>query len=229
MRVLAAAILALSVSAVQAADIQGTLVIERKLTRHSVTASIGPYQRGAAVPLATERRGDPLAFERTHVAVWLEGDLPSAPGSASMEQKDRSFVPDFLVVPVGSTVSFPNGDTVFHNVFSLSKPKSFDLGNYSKGQTRVVAFPKPGIVFVNCRLHPNMAGVIVVTPNRWCARGDEAGRFTLRDVPAGTYTVVAWHKAAGFFRARARVSGDSGATVEFLIPLRADGSDMAQR
>ncbi|HZU25349.1 MAG TPA: hypothetical protein VFA04_07495 [Bryobacteraceae bacterium] len=229
MRVLAAVITATCVSALQAADIEGTLVIKRRLTRPSVTASVGPYQRGAAVPLATDAAGDPLAFERTHVAVWLEGDLPTAPATASMQQKDRSFVPDLVIVPAGSTVSFPNGDTVFHNVFSLSKPKSFDLGNYPRGQTRVVSFPKPGIVFVNCRLHPNMTGVIVVTPNKWRARGDSAGHFTLHDVPPGTYTVVAWHKTAGYYRTTARVTAEAGATVEFLIPLSADGSPMARR
>lgn len=229
MRALGAAVLVLCLSALNAADIQGTIVIERRLTPRAVTPAVAPYQRGAAVPLATDSAIDPLTFERTHVAVWLEGDLPSAPAVASMGQKDRSFTPDFVVIPAGSTVSFPNGDRVFHNVFSLSKPRSFDLGNYPRGQTRLVTFAKPGIVFVNCRLHPNMAGVIVITPNSWCARGDDAGRFTLRDVPPGAYTVVAWHKSAGFFRTTVRVSEEAGATVRFLIPVRADGSEMARR
>ena len=91
-----------------------------------------------------------------------------------MEQQNRRFAPDLVVIPAGSSVSFPNFDPIFHNVFSLSKAKSFDLGNYSKGQTRMVTFPKPGIVAVYCHLHPNMAGTIVVTPNQWGVRVDAA-------------------------------------------------------
>ena len=71
-------------------------------------------------------------------------------------------------------------------ILSLSKAKSFDLGNYSKGQTRMVRFTKPGIVLVNCRLHTNMSAVVVVAPNRFYA-SPEKGRFTIPDVPAGKY------------------------------------------
>ena len=109
-----------------------------------------------------------------------------------MAQENRQFVPDMLVVPAGSTVSFPNQDPIFHNVFSLSKSKAFDLGNYPKGQTRVVTFAKPGIVLANCYLHPNMVAVIVVAPNQWYARAYKLGHFVLRDVPDGEYTIVAW-------------------------------------
>ena len=104
-----------------------------------------------------------------------------------------------IVVPAGSTVSFPNLDPIFHNVFSLSKPKSFDLGNYPKDHTRTVTFPKPGIVIVGCHLHANMSAVIVVTPNRWSTTADAQGHFTLPAVPPGAYTVVAWHKSVGIF------------------------------
>jgi len=117
-----------------------------------------------------------------------------------MEQKNREFQPDLLTIPCGSTVSFPNLDPIFHNVFSLSKPKTFDLGNYAKGQTRSVTFLKPGIVLVNCRLHTNMTAAIVVTPNQWSSRTDADGRFVLRGVPSGVHTLIAWHKAAGFLR-----------------------------
>jgi len=151
--------------------------------------------------------------------VYLEGEFPTGGISAIMEQKDRRFVPELLVVPVGSTVSFPNLDQIFHNVFSLSKPKSFDLGNYPKDQTRTVTFTKPGVEFVNCHLHPNMSAAIVVTPNKWRATADRAGHFVLRDVPAGPYTVVAWHKAVGYFKQVVKVIPNRGASVEFFVPL----------
>jgi hypothetical protein len=136
-----------------------------------------------------------------------------------LEQKNRRFIPETLVVPAGSTVSFPNLDPIFHNVFSLSKPKSFDLGNYPKDHTRTVTFPTPGVVFLNCHLHPNMAAAIVVSPNQWCAKADGAGQFTIDGAPAGNHTIVAWHKAAGFFRQRIQVREDRAASVEFVIPL----------
>jgi plastocyanin len=212
--------------AADAADIRGTVVIEKKLTHRAVTASAGAYQRGVPVELGPPSAADPLAFERSHVAIYLEGP-PSAPSSGanqivvSIAQTHREFEPDLVVIPAGSTVSFPNFDPIFHNVFSLSKPKSFDLGNYPQGETRMVTFAKPGIVFVNCRLHPNMAASILVSPTRWVAKADGEGRFDLSGVPAGEYTVVAWHKSAGFFRQRATVSEDQAAEVRFLIPLLA--------
>jgi hypothetical protein len=119
---------------------------------------------------------------------------------------------------VGSTVSFPNLDPVFHNVFSLSKPKEFDLGNYPKGHTRTVVFQKPGVVFVNCHLHPNMSAAIVISPNRWGVKAGPDGKFTLAVVPPGSYTIVAWHKTAGFFRQRVTIA-DKSIAVEFFIPL----------
>jgi plastocyanin len=215
-------------------DIHGKITIERKLTRHNVTASTGMYQRGVAVELGTDLEEDPIAFERSHVAVYLDGvqDPAYTPAAkASIEQKDRRFVPDMAVVPVGSTVSFPNFDPIFHNVFSLSKAKSFDLGNYPDGQTRFVTFTTPGIVAVYCHLHPNMAATVVVTPNRWAARVDENGAFILKDVPPGTYTVVAWHKAAGTFRKTITLGGANDAEADFTLPYvePADPKHVAHR
>jgi hypothetical protein len=109
-------------------------------------------------------------------------------------------------------------DPIFHNVFSLSRTKSFDLGNYSQGETRVVTFTEPGVVVVNCHLHPNMAAVVFVTPNRWNTKADRDGHFSLREVLPGRYTVVAWHKAAGYFRKEIEVGAGRTANVEFLIP-----------
>lgn len=224
-RVLRSALLILMVGAfLRANDIVGTIVVQHKLTKRKVTASADLYQRGAAVKLGADREQDPLDWERSHVVVYVEGDLPSSPVTAELAQEDRRFSPDLVVVPAGSTVSFPNMDPIFHNVFSLSKAKSFDLGNYSQGKTRTVVFPKPGIVFVDCHLHPNMSAVIVVTPNRWSAKADASGRFVLPDLPPGTYTVVAWHKTAGFFRKTVRVTAAGNAAVEFLIPLGEDGA-----
>jgi len=211
-------------SFLRAGDIDGTIVVEHKLTKRKVTSSADFYQRGTMVDLGADQQQDPLAFERSHVVVYVEGDLPSKPVTAELSQQDRRFSPDLVVVPAGSTISFPNMDPIFHNVFSLSKAKSFDLGNYPQGHTRMVAFPKPGIIYVDCHLHPNMSAVIVVTPNAWSTKADANGRFVLPDLPAGTYTVVAWHKSAGFFRKTVQVTDERSAAVEFTIPIGADGT-----
>src|ERR1700730_6441151 len=137
-----------------AQDITGTILIKKKLTKHSVTTPVSVYQRGTAVKLGKETEEDPIAYERLRVVLYLEGAGPASDAPEShalqLQQLDRGFLTDLVVVPVGSTVSFPNMDPIFHNVYSLSKPKTFDLGSYDKGQTRKVAFPKPGIVDVYC-------------------------------------------------------------------------------
>jgi plastocyanin len=210
----------LGAAIVAAADIHGTIIIDRKLTRPNVTVSAGIYQRGAAVPLGQDPEEDPLSFERSHVAVFVEGASKAITKAvqAVIEQRDRRFVPELVVIPAGSSVSFPNFDPIFHNVFSLSKAKNFDLGNYSKGQSRVVTFPVAGIVAVYCHLHPNMASSIVVTPNQWATRAGGNGSFVLKDVSPGTYTVVAWHKAAGAFRQTVTVGSAGDAEVKFTLP-----------
>jgi plastocyanin len=206
-----------------AGDIQGTILIQHKLTKRKVTPSASLYDRGMAVELGSDQEQDPLAFERSHVVIYLDGDSPSNEVTTELNQENRRFAPDLVVIPAGSTVSFPNLDPIFHNVFSLSKTKSFDLGNYPQDHTRIVTFPKPGIVFVNCHLHPNMSAVIVVTPNRWSARADATGHFALSNVPPGTYTITAWHKTAGFFKKTITVSQEGSASVEFAIPLDENG------
>jgi plastocyanin len=203
------------------ADIHGTIIIERRLTRRNVTASAGMYQRGVAVELGADGEEDALVFERSHVAIYIEGVVDAAARGvvkASIEQRDRRFAPDLVVIPAGSAVSFPNFDPIFHNVFSLSKVKSFDLGNYPDGQSRTVTFPAPGLVAVYCHLHSNMSATIVVAPNRWATKADGKGGFTLAGVPAGTYTVVAWHKTAGTFRKTIVIGEKGDANLSFTLP-----------
>lgn len=206
----------------RAAEIEGTIIIQRRLTKRKVTSSADLYQRGTAVELGSDGEQDALAFERSHVVVYIEGNLPSEKVTAKLNQVDRRFSPDLVVIPAGSSVSFGNLDPIFHNVFSLSKAKSFDLGNYPKDQSRIVTFPKAGIVFVDCHLHPNMSAAIVVTPNRWSTKADASGHFVLSGLGPGTYTIVAWHRAAGFFRKTVRVTEGGVENVEFIIPLDTD-------
>jgi len=212
-----------------AEDIDGKVIVTRKLTKRRVTASLPLYQRGTAVELGSDEPEDSLAFERERVVIYIEGRHASAPITATLDQQNRRFKEDTLVIPAGSKVSFPNQDPIFHNIFSLSKAKSFDLGYYPKGDTRVVAFPEPGIVLVGCHLHSNMAATIVVTPNGWYARADREGNFTIRDIPPGDYNLIAWHKTAGYFTKTIRVTAGQNTNVEFLVPLEGQQDPGDQR
>jgi plastocyanin len=201
--------------------------VKTRLTRRNVTAPVSVYQRGPVVKLGKAADDDPLAYERSHVVIYLEGPSPKADSAASasppqIEQIDRQFSPDLLVVSVGATVSFPNMDPIYHNIFSLSKPRVFDLGSYDEGQTRTVEFPTPGVVEVYCHLHPNMAATIFVAPNRWYARADKSGQYRIAEVPPGRYTLVAWHKTAGSFRKTIVVEPGHDAVANFFIPIEAN-------
>jgi plastocyanin len=210
------------VCTVHAGDLSGQIIIKRKLTKRSVTLAASSYHRGVTVAPPSDTSSDPLDYERSRVVIYVDGDLGTQPATVTMDQKGRRFLPDTLVVSVGSTVSFPNLDPIFHNVFSLSKPKSFDLGNYPRNTTRSVTFTKPGIVQVHCHLHPNMAASIIVTPNRWSTKAGANGEFNLHGLPPGTHTIVAWHKSAGSFRKTIRVTEGAPQHIEFHIPLEAE-------
>jgi plastocyanin len=174
--------------------------------------------------------GDPLADERARVVIWVEGyhvgANPASAQATNMPQINRRFDPDIVVIPMGGSAIFPNMDPIFHNVFSLSKAKSFDLGNYPKGDMRTVMFPNPGIVFVNCRLHPNMAGAVVVAPNQWFAKADRDGQYWIGDVPPGTYSLVAWHKKTGYIHREVRVLDGQDSVVDFLVPIDSPASNV---
>ena len=139
------------------------------------------------------------------VVVWLspQGGLagaafePSAtPGHFRMEQKNKSFNPHLLVVPIGSTVEFPNLDPFFHNVFSQFNGKRFDLGLYEAGSTRVVHFDHEGISYLFCNIHSQMAAVIVTLRTPYFASGTRSGVLDLKNVPEGDYEMHVWAEGA---------------------------------
>ncbi len=145
-----------------------------------------------------------------HAVVWLEG-VPAGSWNPPhetmvMSQRGARFAPDFMVVVTGQTVKMPNDDRLIHNVFSISAPKKFDLGHYSQGESRSVTFDKPGVIDLFCNIHENMHATIVVVPSTFFAVTDESGRFAIRGVPPGTYTVRAYSPEAGSATASAKVA-----------------------
>jgi plastocyanin len=153
---------------------------------------------------AAEVHGRVVATDGTGVAgavVFLRTPVPppapgAPPGSAVMDQIDKQFVPHILPIAVGTEVRFPNRDQIHHHVYSFSRVKSFDLP-LSKGEEAApVDFDTPGVVKVGCNIHDWMTGVILVTPSAVFTTTDDAGAFTLRDVPDGEVTIAAWHEAS---------------------------------
>jgi hemoglobin len=109
-----------------------------------------------------------------------------------IEQRERQFAPRFMAIPLGSTVSFPNFDPIYHNVFSLSAARRFDLGIYKNGETREVTFSKEGIIRLGCNLHANMSASLVVVGAPHYVVVDASGKFKFRSLAPGKYTMKSW-------------------------------------
>ncbi|HUI77310.1 MAG TPA: carboxypeptidase regulatory-like domain-containing protein [Bryobacteraceae bacterium] len=110
-------------------------------------------------------------------------------------QKNKSFHPSLIVIPVGGKVEFPNHDPFFHNVFSLYEGKRFDLGLYESGTTRFVQFDKPGISFIFCNIHAEMSAVVIALATPYYAISDARGELRFPDVPPGRYQLQVFHSA----------------------------------
>lgn len=128
--------------------------------------------------------------------LWLkplqDGVTPAAPAKFTLLQKDKMFHPHLLVVPVGSSVSFPNADPFFHNVFSLFDGRRFDLGLYEAGSTRTVVFSREGVSYIFCNIHPDMSAVVLSLSTPFYAPSDASGNFRITDVPEGDYELHVW-------------------------------------
>jgi plastocyanin len=134
--------------------------------------------------------------DRSNVVVYLRGVPGALPDSSKLVyrvyQRDKKFSPTVVVALQGSTVEFPNDDNIFHNVFSLSKALRFDLGLYKSGASKSVKARKAGVIDVFCNIHPQMAAKIVVLETKYHAMTEADGKFRIRDVPPGSYELVAW-------------------------------------
>jgi len=192
--------------------------------RVKITARV----RGAALstnayaPRAVSVQASSAVPEMRSVVVYLKD--PSYRGALpvmrrQIRQEHESFVPRIVAITRGSIVEFPNGDPIFHNVFSLSAAGTFDLGRYPDGQSRFRQFTKPGLVKVYCHIHSQMSASILVLDHPYFTTPGDDGAFTLANVPAGDYRLVAWHERVGEQVARLSVQPGQATTIEIALPL----------
>ena len=138
-------------------------------------------------------------------------------GRAVMDQRNETFVPHVLAITTGTTVDFPNSDKFYHNVFSLSKTRPFDLGRYATGASRPVRFDRAGIVRVFCDIHSHMNAYILVFNHPFFAMTDAEGRYRIENVPPGSYGVIAWNEGTSS-EARPITVADGGvAELDFTL------------
>jgi plastocyanin len=202
------------------ASIEGRIEVSRALTarrpRFRIYAEPGA---GAQPPQVAAAEQD----ERRNIVVYIERvpDAATSPPAARpvLRQTAERFTPHVLPVIRGTTVEFPNDDLLFHNVFSLSRAKDFDLGRYPRGVARAVTFERSGVVQVFCHIHSDMSAVVVVLDNPYFAVPDADGRYAIPALPPGDYTLVAWHERIKPVRQKIRVTAGQPTMINFNIPL----------
>jgi plastocyanin/predicted secreted protein len=141
-------------------------------------------------------KGGVLSTQPPLAVVYLEGVFPQPASLPTKEiaQKDLTFIPALLPIQVGTKIEFPNLDDAYHNIFSYSPAKRFDLGRYRPDERPIPTqvFDKPGLVTLRCDIHDHMRGLILVLNTPYFVMTDTAGHFRLSGLPAGRYTLKAW-------------------------------------
>ncbi|MGB8166323.1 MAG: carboxypeptidase regulatory-like domain-containing protein [Chthoniobacteraceae bacterium] len=141
-------------------------------------------------------RGGVIAINPPVAVVYLEGPFPKTgtPAVKKIDQKDLTFLPSLLPVQVGTKIEFPNLDDTYHNIFSYSPTKRFDLGRYRSDERPIPSqvFDAPGLVTLRCDIHEHMRGLILVLDTPYFVRTETDGRFRLTGLPAGTFKLKAW-------------------------------------
>ncbi len=188
-------------------DVTGEITRGRSLNRYETSGA------------NTGKQLDPPYALSEKAVIYIE----SVPGTyepphthPQLDQRDMVFRPLVLPILIGSTVDFPNSDPLFHNVFSLSQAKEFDLGRYPKGQKKSVNFEQTGVVSVYCEIHSYMFATILVLQNPYFAVPNEDGNFILKNVPTGTYQLSFWYGRKKAETKSVTVVLHQTATVNFL-------------
>ncbi len=181
-----------------------------------------PLPANAYQPRGVGRQVPAGVPEIRNVVVYLRGAAARGPLQAvtrEIRQEGETFQPRVLAITRGSSVSFPNADPYFHNVFSLSSAATFNLGRFPQHQTRVREFTKAGLVKVYCQIHSHMSASILVLDHPHFVVPELDGSFTLDGVPPGQYTLVGWHERVGERTSPVEVSEGARISVDLTLPV----------
>lgn len=209
----------LLVLSTEGASIKGTVVAQP--AEATVTGEAGKYD---SRKFKFAEKVDYAALR--DFVVYIQGPLEGAvlesmssgpPRVHRIVQKGATFQPHTLPVLVGSSVEWPNEDEIFHNVFSISAPKEFDLGLYKKPELKRVTFDKPGRVDIFCSIHAAMNCTILVLENPFFALTNDKGHYVIPNVPAGTYQLRAWHERLPTQRRTITLKPTDDLKVDFVL------------
>ena len=160
------------------------------------------------------------AEEMSQAAVYYvpdAGGLPAQPGMFRIYTHNKEFEPASMVVPLGSTITFPNQDEILHNVFSVTPRSSFDLGVYGEGKSAEYSFKRTGLVLINCNVHHAMQANVLVIDTPYYTSPDPGGRFALKDLPAGSGKLMIWHPRANVKEMIVRVPSSGSLDLNLLL------------
>jgi plastocyanin len=193
-----------------------------------LTVLLGGAARATAASLVVtvqQRDGKPLVGAVLTADAESQRLPPAAPAHAILDQVDLAFVPDVVVIPVGSIISFPNSDAVSHQVYSFSSAHRFQLPLYRGKPYPPVVFDQPGVVTLGCNIHDNMLAYVIVTAAPFFGRTDAKGEWTAPNLPNGTYRLRLWHpllnEPSGAFERVVQIGADRNeVTVRLWHALR---------
>jgi hypothetical protein len=166
-------------------------VVSAKVTVARPGAKDGSKNSGSKAPEASNVAIWLVPLDHMGVAVPVSSKLPNPP---QLLQRNKTFEPHVLIVPLGTMVEFPNQDPFFHNIFSLYDGRRFDLGLYESGTKRSVKFDRPGVSFLFCNIHAEMSAVVLSVDTPYFALSDRNGNVTIRNVPDGRYQMHVWYE-----------------------------------
>lgn len=179
----------------RAGEITGTVSFSPRSPRTPVM--ISPYARNRYRP---PRATAPwLAGTTETIIVYLDDhpalkQPPDPTAEPVIDQRELTILPHVTPVVTGTTVAFLNSDMVYHNIFSLSKAKQFNLGRFPAGEKHSVTFDRPGVVEVFCDIHSDMNGVVLVLPNPFFTTVNADGSYRISNIPPGTFVVQVWRE-----------------------------------
>lgn len=208
----------LTIDEISVAQINGTVkgkieIEEKTKTNRRQRTGYNQHQHG------NEQK---ISNETENVVVYLEeigskGNYTYSGKTPVLTQKNAEFIPKVLPILKGTTINIKNEDKIYHNVFSLSDPKSFNIGRRPKGETVPQTFNKSGVVRVFCDIHSHMSAFIIILDNPFFATGNKNGNYEINNIPPGKYKLNVWHDNFEFESVEININSGETKTVNIEL------------